>query len=67
MTETTNTTQLLSARELAAVLGLSPDSVRRAAKAGSIPFVKAGGVLRFNAEHVAQITQFGFQPPRKTN
>ncbi len=67
MTETTNATQLLSARELAGVLGLCADSVRRAAKAGAIPHLRAGGVLRFNAEHVAQITRDGFHVPRKTN
>jgi excisionase family DNA binding protein len=65
MIETTDTKQLLSARELAGVLGLCPDSVRRAAKAGKIPHLRAGGAIRFNPEHVAQITQFGFQPPRK--
>ncbi len=67
MTETTNTTQLLSARELAGVLGLCPDTIRRAAKAGAIPHLRAGGAIRFNPEHVAQITRDGFQVPRKTN
>jgi excisionase family DNA binding protein len=69
MTDTTNATrtapQLLTARELAGVLGLCPDTIRRAAKAGAIPFVKVGGAIRFNENHVAQITRDGFQWPRK--
>jgi excisionase family DNA binding protein len=67
MTETTNATQLLSARELAGVLGLCPDTIRRAAKAGAIPSLRAGGAVRFNSEHVAKITRDGFAWPRKTN
>ncbi len=67
MTETTNATQLLSARELAKCLGLCPDTIRRAAKAGAIPSLRAGGAVRFNSEHVATITRDGFQWPRKTN
>jgi len=67
MTETTNATQLLSPRELALLLGLCPDTVRRAAKAGAIESLKVGGAIRFNAEHVAQITRDGFAwPKRKT-
>ncbi len=59
--------QLLTARELATALKLCPDSVRRAAKAGKIPFLRAGGAIRFNPEHVTQIMRDGFQCPRKTN
>jgi excisionase family DNA binding protein len=59
--------QLLTARELATALKLCPDSVRRAAKAGKIPFLRTGGAIRFNPEHVAQIMRDGFQCPRKTN
>jgi len=60
--------QLLSARELATALKLCPDTIRRAAKAGAIPSLKAGGAIRFNADHVAQITRDGFAwPKRKTN
>jgi excisionase family DNA binding protein len=67
MTETTNTTQLLSPRELAKCLGLCPDTIRRAAKAGAIPFVKVGGAIRFNAAHVETVTRDGFQWPKKAN
>jgi excisionase family DNA binding protein len=60
--------QLLTARELATALKLCPDTIRRAAKAGAIPSQKLGGAIRFNAEHVAQITAHGFAwPKRKTN
>lgn len=57
--------QLLSPRELAGVLGLCPDTVRRAARAGKVPFLKVGGAIRFNADHVAQITREGWQCPKK--
>ncbi len=67
MTNTTNAAQLLSPRDLARVLGLCPDTVRRAAKAQAIPSLRIGGAIRFNAEHVAQITRDGFAWPRKTN
>ena len=64
MTETTNATQnppqLLTARELATALKLCPDTIRRAAKAGKIPHLRAGGAIRFNSEHVATITRDGF-------
>ena len=62
--EMQNPTQLLSPRELAQVLGLCPDTIRRAAKAGAIPSLKAGGAIRFSGEHVAQITRDGW--PCKT-
>lgn len=62
---TTNENQLLNSRELAGVLGLAPDTVRRAAKAGAIPFVRIGGAVRFNADHVATITRDGFTWPDK--
>jgi excisionase family DNA binding protein len=61
-----NPPQLLTARELATALKLCPDTIRRAAKAGAIPSQKLGGAIRFNSEHVAQITRDGFQWPRKT-
>ncbi len=65
---TQNPPQLLSPRELAAVLGLCPDTIRRAAKAQAIPSLRIGGTVRFNSEHVAQITRDGFAwPKRKTN
>jgi excisionase family DNA binding protein len=65
---TQNPPQLLSARELATALKLCPDTIRRAAKAGAIPSLRAGGAVRFNPEHVAQITAHGFAwPKRKTN
>jgi excisionase family DNA binding protein len=66
MTNTTKATQLLSPRELAGVLGLCPDTVRRAAKAQAIPSLKIGGAIRFNPEHVETITRDGFAWPRKT-
>jgi excisionase family DNA binding protein len=64
---TQNPPQLLSARELATALKLCPDTIRRAAKAGKIPHLRAGGAIRFNPEHVAQVMRDGFQCPRKTN
>ena len=72
MTNTTNATQnppqLLTARELATALKLCPDTIRRAAKAGAIPSLKIGGAIRFNENHVAQITRDGFAwPKRETN
>ncbi len=67
----TNTTerppQLLTARELATALKLNPETIRRAAKAGAIPSLKIGGAIRFNPEHVAQISRDGFAWPKKTN
>jgi excisionase family DNA binding protein len=67
MVNTTIETQLMSARELGDLLQLHADTVRKAAKAGLIPHLRAGGAIRFNPEHVAQITRDGFQVPRKTN
>jgi excisionase family DNA binding protein len=65
---TQNPPQLMNPRELASLLGLCPDTIRRAAKAGAIPSLRAGGAVRFNSEHVAQITRDGFAwPKRKTN
>jgi excisionase family DNA binding protein len=65
---TQETPKLLSPRELAKCLGLCPDTIRRAAKAGAIPSLRAGGAVRFNSEHVAQITRDGFAwPKRETN
>jgi excisionase family DNA binding protein len=61
---TSQTTQMLSARELAELLKLAPDTVRRAAKKGAIPSLKLGGALRFTEEHIAQITERGFQWPK---
>jgi excisionase family DNA binding protein len=66
--EMQNPPQLMNPRELAKCLGLCPDTIRRAAKAGAIPSLRAGGAVRFNSDHVAQITRDGFAwPKRKTN
>jgi len=61
-----NPPQLLTARELASALKLCPDTIRRAAKAGKIPHLRAGGAIRFNENHVAQITAHGFALSKKT-
>lgn len=57
---------LLNAAQLAGVLGLAPETIRRAARLGAIPCLRAGGVIRFNADHVATITRDGFAWPEKT-
>jgi len=62
-----NPPQLLTARELATALKLCPDTIRRAAKAGAIPSLKIGGAIRFNENHVAQISRDGFAWPKKPN
>ena len=42
----------LSIKELAAHFGVSPDTIRRAARAGLLPFTRVGTAYRFNLRQV---------------
>jgi predicted site-specific integrase-resolvase len=65
---TQETPKLLSPRELAGVLGLCPDSVRRATKRGLISCVRIGGAIRYRPEDVEKVMSDGFAWPKcKTN
>ncbi len=55
---------LLTAAQLAQALGLCSASVRRAAKAGCIPFIKTGGRIRFTPEQVSYVMREGFSVPK---
>ncbi len=48
---------LLSVKELAAVLGISVDSVYRAYRKGDIPAVQICRMIRFDLEQVRQATE----------
>jgi len=45
---------LLSDKDVAKLLGIQPDTVRRWAARGDLPCVRLGRLLRFRAEDVAQ-------------
>ncbi len=62
-----NPSQLLTAREMASLLQLNPETVRRACKAGKLPHIRIGGTLRFSGEHIEAIFRDGFQCEKKTN
>ncbi|MSQ77215.1 MAG: DNA-binding protein [Nitrospiraceae bacterium] len=47
-------TPLLSVKELAAALGVSDDTIRRAAWRGSIPSFRIGKILRFDVDAVRE-------------
>ncbi len=50
----------LSIKELAAYLGVSTDTIRRAARAGQFPFTRVGTAYRFDLRKVhAQIERKG--------
>jgi excisionase family DNA binding protein len=42
----------LSIKELAAYLGVSPDTIRRAARVGNLPFTRVGTAYRFDLRPV---------------
>ncbi len=44
----------LSIKELAAYLGVSTDTIRRAARAGEMPFTRVGTAYRFDLRQVVQ-------------
>jgi excisionase family DNA binding protein len=43
--------------DVAALLQISPDNVKRRASAGEFPHVRIGRVIRFKAEHIEQIVR----------
>jgi excisionase family DNA binding protein len=45
---------LMSIKQLAELLGVSPDTVRRAARSGLIPFTREGTAYRFDWDKVRQ-------------
>jgi excisionase family DNA binding protein len=55
------TTPLISVKELAAALGVSDDTIRRAAWRRTIPSFRIGKILRFDMEAVRETIQ---QPAR---
>jgi len=63
--ETLDVGQLITPRQLAGVLGLDPETVRRAARAGVIPSVQFGAAWRFTPEHVREIRAKGWKRARR--
>lgn len=56
----------LSIKELAAYFGVSPDTIRRAARVGNLPFTRVGTAYRFNLRQVlAQMERNAREPSRK--
>jgi excisionase family DNA binding protein len=56
----------LSIKELAAILGVSTDTIRRAARVGNLPFTRVGTAYRFNLRQVlAQTERNARDPSRK--
>ncbi len=56
----------LSIKELAAYFGVSTDTIRRAARAGNLPFTRVGTAYRFNLRQVhAQMERNARDPFRK--
>ncbi len=50
----------LSIKELAAIIGVSTDTIRRAARAGEMPFTRVGTAYRFDLREVhAQMERKG--------
>jgi excisionase family DNA binding protein len=47
----------LSIKELAACIGVSTDSIRRAVRKGEVPFTRAGTALRFDLQKVLTCMQ----------
>jgi excisionase family DNA binding protein len=45
-------TSNLSIKELAVYLGVSTDTIRRAVRAGEMPFTRVGTAYRFDLRHV---------------
>ena len=50
---------LMSIKELAELLGVSTDTVRRAARSGVIPSTRDGTAYRFDLEEVRQAMRAG--------
>jgi predicted DNA-binding transcriptional regulator AlpA len=55
MNKTTNPKQLLSRRQLAARWGVSKETLKRREKAGQLPFLKLGKVVRYWLANIEQI------------
>ena len=47
-------TPLLDLKSAAAVLGISPCTLRRAVRAGKVPHRRVGGVIRFTEDDLAE-------------
>lgn len=52
--------KLLTPVQLASLLGLVPETVRRAARSGAIPSVRYGSARRFTPEQVQMIIKNGW-------
>ncbi|MCZ8280122.1 MAG: helix-turn-helix domain-containing protein [Acetobacteraceae bacterium] len=55
MNEHPKNVRLLDTAELAAMLGVSERTVRRHVKAGLIPAVRIGKLVRFHPDHIEKI------------
>lgn len=55
MSEPTHDVRLLDTAELAKVLGVSERTLRRHVKAGLIPAVRIGKLVRFHPDHIEKI------------
>jgi hypothetical protein len=55
MKNSTNTIQLLSRRHLADRWGVSKETLKRREKAGELPFLKLGKVIRYRLADIEQI------------
>jgi predicted DNA-binding transcriptional regulator AlpA len=53
--ENQNQTKLLSRRQLAARWGVSKETLKRREKAGELPFLKLGKVIRYRLADIEQI------------
>jgi hypothetical protein len=50
-----NQTQMLSRRQLASRWGVSKETLKRREKAGTLPFLKIGKVIRYRLADIEQI------------
>jgi excisionase family DNA binding protein len=53
----------LSIKELAAYIGVSTDTIRRAARAGEMPFTRIGTAYRFDLRQVEQRMEWNARIP----
>ena len=60
------TTPLISVEELAAALGVSDDTIRRAARRGDIPSFRIGKILRFDMVAVRDAMQQHMRPATRS-
>ena len=51
------TLSLLTAKEMARILGISEQEVRRCARLGYIPYHRVGRLMRFDSEEVLRATR----------